>query len=189
MGRKAGRGAGDTRRLVLAAASEVFRARGIGATLDDVAQQAGVSKGGLVYHFSSKDALVCTLVSSMLEEFRAAVHGFLDPDDDRPGRLVRAYVRASLSAPDPGEAREASALIAQLITAPAVAEVARLDAMRWKEDLAADGLPSDVVTLVISAADGAGIAPLWGAGLDDAERDRLADRLVSLTLDPAESDL
>ncbi|MBB2921270.1 TetR/AcrR family transcriptional regulator [Cellulomonas cellasea] len=183
MGRTAGRGAGDTQRLVLEAASEVFRTRGTGATLDDVAQQAGVSKGGLVYHFPSKDALVQALVGAMLEEFRAAVHACLDPDDDRPGRLVRAYVRASLSAPDTGEAREASALIAQLITAPAVADVARADVVRWKDDFAADGLPADVVTLVVSAADGASVAPLWGAGLDDDARERLVDRLLRLTVD------
>jgi AcrR family transcriptional regulator len=187
MGRTAGRGAGDTRRLVLEAASEVFRTRGTGATLDDVAQQAGVSKGGLVYHFPSKDALVRALVATMLEEFRTAVHACVDPDDDRPGRLVRAYVRASLSALDSGEAREASALIAQLITTPAVAEVARADAAQWRGDLADDGLPADVITLVISAADGASVAPLWGATLARGERDRLVDRLVGLTRQPADA--
>jgi AcrR family transcriptional regulator len=184
MGRKAGRGPGDTRRLVLEAASEVFRARGVNATLDDVARHAGVSKGGLVYHFSSKDTLVSALVTTMLEEFRAAVLECLEPADDQPGRLLRAYVRASFSTLDTGEAREASALIAQLISTPAVAEVAHADAARWKDDLGADGLPSDVVTLVVSAADGASTAPLWGAGLDDVERARLADRLVQLTLGP-----
>jgi AcrR family transcriptional regulator len=186
MGRTAGRGAGDTRRLVLDAASEVFRTRGTGATLDDVARQAGVSKGGLVYHFPSKDVLVQALVAAMLEEFRTAVHACLDPDDDQPGRLVRAYVRASLSLPDTGEAREASALIAQLVTAPEVAEVARADAARWKGDLAADGLPADVITLVVSAADGASVAPLWGATLRDDERDQLVARLVGLTTEAAQ---
>lgn len=185
MGRTVGRDAEDTQRLVLEAASVVFRTRGIGATLDEVGKQAGVSKGGLVYHFPSKDALVRALVTSLLIEFRTAVHECLDADDDRPGRLTRAYVRASLSALDTGEAREASALIAQLITAPAVAEVARADAVQWKEDLADDGLPADVVTLVVSAADGASIAPLWGANLRSDERERLLDRLVGLTLESA----
>lgn len=184
MGRTAGRSASDTRRAVFAAASTVFRTRGMAATLDDVAQEAGLSKGGVIYHFPTKDHLVAELARALLDEFRDAVLARLDPADDRPGRLTRAYVRASLDDPDPGASREAYALIAQLITNPAVAEVARADARRWRDDLAADDLPEAVTSLVVAAADGASVAPLWGDELDDTRSERLAGQLVALTLDP-----
>ena len=43
---------GDTRKRLLDAAAAVVRRDGAGAlTLDAVAAEAGVSKGGLLYHF------------------------------------------------------------------------------------------------------------------------------------------
>lgn len=184
MGRTAGRSASDTRRVVLDAASEVFRTRGMAATLDDVAQEAGLSKGGVIYHFTTKDELVQALAAALLADFRESVHECLDPADERPGRLTRAYVRASLADVDPRAAREAYALIAQLITSPAVAEVAREDAARWNEELGHDGLPQTITSLVIAAADGASVAPLWGAEPSAEQSRDLADQLISLTLDP-----
>ncbi len=184
MGRTAGRSPSDTRRVVLDAASAVFRTRGLSATLDDVAQEAGLSKGGVIYHFATKDDLVAALAEALLEDFRDAVHAHLDPDDQHAGRLTRAYVRASLVDTDLTAARDAYALIAQIITNPAVARIARADARRWRDDLAADGLPEPVTSLVVAAADGAGVAPLWGAELDEAENARLAARLVAMTRDP-----
>lgn len=184
MGRTAGRSTSDTRRVVFEAASTVFRTRGPAATLDDVAREAGLSKGGVIYHFPTKDHLVVGLAEALLDDFRDAVHAQLDPADEQPGRLTRAYVRASLADTDLVAARDAYALIAQLITAPAVADVARADARRWREELGADGLPDAVTALVVAAADGASVAPLWGAEVDDAEHARLADQLVALTRDP-----
>lgn len=184
MGRTAGRSASDTRRAVLDAASEVFRTRGMAATLDDVAQEAGLSKGGLIYHFATKDELIVALAAALLADFRESVYRRIDPADERPGRLTRAYVSASLSSDDLEAAREAYALIAQLITSPAVAEVAREDAGRWREELAHDGLPPAITSLVVAAADGASVAPLWGGDASADENGRFAEQLIALTLDP-----
>jgi AcrR family transcriptional regulator len=184
MGRTAGRSAGGTRRLVLDAAGELFRTRGTTATLDEIAQHAGVSKGGLLYHFATKDALIRALITALLDDFRDAVRQHLDPGDDHPGRLVRAYVRACLDVPDVGTVREATALVAQLVTNPVVADIARADARRWRAELAQDGLAASTVRLVVAAADGASMAPLWGADASKAERRRLTDQLVALTRDP-----
>lgn len=184
MGRTAGRSAGDTRGMVLDAARDLFLRRGMAATLDAIAQHAGVSKGGLIYHFPSKDHLITALVESLLDAFRRAVHEHLDPDDDRPGRLARAYVRACLHVQDPGAVREDTILIAQLITNPAVIDIARSDARRWRDDLTADGLPGRVVSLVMAAADGASMAVLWGGEASEAEKEELARQLIDLTLDP-----
>ncbi|HEY3469357.1 MAG TPA: TetR family transcriptional regulator, partial [Amycolatopsis sp.] len=81
MPRKAGRGPEETRRALLDAAGTVIRTRGISASLDDIAKAAGVSKGGLLYHFPAKDALVRTLAQDILDTFRAEVHAALDPAD------------------------------------------------------------------------------------------------------------
>ena len=65
---------------ILDAAEELVCSRGIvGFTLDGVAQEAGVSKGGLLYHFRSKDSLISgmqrRMVSHMAETLRDAKAG------------------------------------------------------------------------------------------------------------------
>ncbi|MCX4472493.1 TetR/AcrR family transcriptional regulator [Micromonospora sp. NBC_01655] len=183
MGRKAGRSPGETRRLLLDAAGAIIRTRGVSATLDDIAQQAGVSKGGLVYHFASKEDLIRALADDLLQTFRNAVESALDPADTAPGRLTRAYVRACLdTSQDERVLLETIALLAQLITIPAVAELARADAECWDRELRADGLPEEVLALVVSAADGAVNAPLWGTLTRTANLRRLEDQLIRLTL-------
>jgi AcrR family transcriptional regulator len=143
-----------------------------------------VSKGGLLYHFPAKDALVRTLAQDILDTYRAEVYAALDPADTRPGRLTRAYVRAALDTSyDEVSVRQNIALIAQLISDPEIAGIARADTERWDRELRADGLPDHVVTLVVAAADGASIAPLWGAGITVAAARKLEQQLLDLTLD------
>jgi AcrR family transcriptional regulator len=183
MARKAGRPPEDTRRAVLDAAATVIRTRGPGASLDDIARRAGVSKGGLLYHFATKDDLVQALTTRLLDEFRDDVDAAVDPADTAPGRRTRGYVRASLRTDaDEAAARDSMALIAQLMTLPEVARLAREDGERWDAELQADGLPEHVLELVIAAADGGFAAPLWGGS--PAGTRRLRDQLVRLTLEP-----
>ncbi|SEC98831.1 DNA-binding transcriptional regulator, AcrR family [Amycolatopsis tolypomycina] len=182
MPRKAGRSPEETRRALLDAAATVIRTRGVSASLDDIARAAGVSKGGLLYHFPAKDALVRTLAQDLLDTFRTDVQAAIDPADTEPGRLTRAYVRASLDTSyDEVAIRQTIALVAQLISIPEIAELARADAERWERDLHADGLPPELVTLVVAAADGACTAPLWGAGIDVPAMRKLEQQLLALT--------
>lgn len=180
MGRTSGRSPEDTRRLVLDAAGSAIRRGGVGTTLDLVAREAGVSKGGLVYHFPSKTSLLVALAQAELDTFRDAVHAHLDRPERTPGRLVRAYVRASLAPVDEGEALERFTLIAQLLAVPEILHLARADDERWQAALAADGVPEATRTLVLAAADGIGGRPLWAADLEPAARERLTTDLLDM---------
>lgn len=47
----------NTRALILEGAAQVFEERGyLGTRLDDVADQIGLTKGALYFHFRSKEA-------------------------------------------------------------------------------------------------------------------------------------
>ncbi|GAA1654883.1 TetR/AcrR family transcriptional regulator [Actinoplanes couchii] len=185
MGRTAGRSPADTRRAVLDAAGDVIRARGVNASLDDIARHAGVSKGGLLYHFASKDDLIRELVRTLLEAFRTDIENRLDPTDNDPGRLTRAYVRALLAPlDDEVAARQSIALLALLTTIPEVAELVAADTDQLNAELYADGLPVDVMTLVTAAADGVSSAPLWGASIRGPEFRTLERRLIQITRQP-----
>lgn len=69
----------------------------VGFTLESVAKKAGVSKGGLVHHFASKQALLETLAREIAEEFDQGIEKFIESDPEPRGRFIRAYIRASFS--------------------------------------------------------------------------------------------
>lgn len=63
-----------------------------GATLELIAQQAGVSKGGLLYHFGSKDALAAGLLQRLDERVDADLD-LMRASEEGPSAF---YVRTSL---------------------------------------------------------------------------------------------
>lgn len=60
------------RQAVLDAAVDLVESSGSGLlTLDAVAARAGVSKGGLLHHFNSKEALLTAMIARLAESFEA----------------------------------------------------------------------------------------------------------------------
>ena len=60
----------ETRRRIVDAAEEVVLRDGVARlTLDAAAAEAGLSKGGVLYHFASRDALVAGMVDRIIVEF------------------------------------------------------------------------------------------------------------------------
>lgn len=58
----------ETRRSIVAAAARVFVEHGFaGASLSDIAAQAGVTKGALYFHFPSKTALASAMILAQQE--------------------------------------------------------------------------------------------------------------------------
>ncbi|MDF2673353.1 MAG: TetR family transcriptional regulator [Clostridiales bacterium] len=59
---------------ILEAANKLITEKGLNSfTLEEVAKEAGISKGGLLYHYSSKDALMKGLIETGIEMFEAKV--------------------------------------------------------------------------------------------------------------------
>jgi AcrR family transcriptional regulator len=69
------------RRRILAGAREVFRERGVAATLNDVAHHTGVGVGTVYRHFSDKEELVDALFEDMVETVDGHVRAALDEPD------------------------------------------------------------------------------------------------------------
>ncbi len=183
----AGRGTGTgTRRRLLDAAVRVVTAHGAAFSLEAVVRESGVSKGGLLYHFPSRDALVAGLVTDLLERYDAAVARHLDPADDRPGRLHRAHVAATFDREVDldGAFWSDPKVLTALVGVPAVRELSRAAARRWQQELAADGLHPERSAVITRALDGTTMAPLFGDPDEGAARDRLRAALLALTRGP-----
>ena len=83
------------RRAILDAALDVFSRNGFrGATLDQIAEVAGLSKPNLLYYFPSKEAIHVTLLSQLLDTWLAPLRA-LDPMGD-PRTEILGYVRRKL---------------------------------------------------------------------------------------------
>ena len=78
------------------AAAKVAVEDGLGGlTLDRVAQKAGVSKGGLMHHYPSRQALIDALFDTLLSMFQKNMDECMRNDPDGRGRFTRAYVKAT----------------------------------------------------------------------------------------------
>jgi AcrR family transcriptional regulator len=162
------------RRELLEAANAVIRRDGAQAlTLDAVAAEAGVSKGGVLYHFGSKRALIDGLVDCWLDDFEAQFDG---PD------FAAAYVRASdLSTAGPEVSASEFGMLAALIEDPEVLEVARERHGAWMERMLGGALAREDAWLVRLAADGLWYSDLLGiAPPQGDDRRRLIARLLAL---------
>ncbi|MEM6694994.1 MAG: TetR family transcriptional regulator C-terminal domain-containing protein [Pseudomonadota bacterium] len=81
------------RRVILDAALDVFSKSGFrGATLDQVARSAGLSKPNLLYYFASKDEIYTTLLSDLLDTWLdplRAIDAEGDPVEEIVGYVLR----------------------------------------------------------------------------------------------------
>jgi AcrR family transcriptional regulator len=183
MGEILQRDAERTRRALLDAAAVALKTHGPAVSLDMVARAAGVSKGGLLHHFRSKDALLVGLADEWMARFDAAVQRHLDPGDTRPGRMCRAHVRASFDESLSGEEQlwNDPGVLAALLAVPEVLHRSRASGERWRSELASDGLHPDRALLISRALDGVWTSELVEGVADLPERRRLRDLLLALT--------
>lgn len=86
------RGRKSSREKILDAAAELVAEIGAGRlTLDAVAERAGLSKGGLLYNFPTKDALLQAMIQRMIDqviESREALRAEIEPGPNLEARLA-----------------------------------------------------------------------------------------------------
>jgi AcrR family transcriptional regulator len=161
---------GDTRAKLLDAAGAVIRRDGPQAlTLDAVAAQAGVSKGGLLYHFKSKRELLDGLVGRWMDDFQRDI-------DAGSGNFARRYVAAN----DGAHAEEVG-MLAALVADPQVLAAVRDRHETWQDRVTSEGGDPVDATVARLAADGLWLADLLGTAPPRGElRERVLARLLEL---------
>ncbi|MEG3959505.1 TetR/AcrR family transcriptional regulator [Microcoleus sp. herbarium2] len=185
---KSGKSRSLTRETLLGAATQVILEKGVEAlTLDAVARQAGVSKGGLLYHFPNKNALVVGLGEQLIQEFEAALQTEFDRDDapGTPGQWVRAYIRSTLRM-----SGKTLALVARLTSLvvempPELLKAAEAYEQRCRQRLDADGLDPTQATIIQLAIDGLWFSEVFQlSALDETRQTQVVERLLAMTRSP-----
>ena len=172
----------NARERILDAAEARLLAHGpAGLVLDAVAADAGVSKGGLLYHFASKEALVTGLLERMLDHLDAELARLREADPDEVGAWTRAYLASTVT--DEGRPADRSAQLMAGILATLGRDSVHLERVRarfahWHARLEADGVDPTTATLVRLAADGLWLSALLGLPSLDPVRGSAAIRTL-----------
>lgn len=117
----------SVRRQLLDEAARIALEHGLaGLTLQAVAREAGVSKGGLLHHFPSKHALLEAMCDEFLRRLDGQIAALMQQDPVVQGRFARAYLDAMTSAPASGPSQRWAVFSVMLQSEPALR-------LRWHE--------------------------------------------------------
>ena len=149
-------------------------------TLQAVAEAAGVTKGGLLHHFRSKQELVEAIFDDLLEACDASIEQAMAADPEPTGRFTRAYVRTVLDLVETGRSGPWAALAMPMITDAGL----RRQWAGWLEERlerhrATDAAPA--LEIARLAADGLWLADLIGAEATYGTRAALGRQLIEMT--------
>ena len=120
-------------------------------TLDAVSQAAGVSKGGLLHYFASKDALIRAMITAGLDSFEEKTLAMVEADST-PGSYLRAYITTSF--PAEGADDIATAMIAGIATDRDLLADYAVESKKWSSRLKEDGLDYFYAEVIRLAVDG-----------------------------------
>ena len=157
----------DARTRILDAAEGLVRSKGVaGLTLEAAAKLAGVSKGGLLYHFASKEALLTGLLGRMAEFITADFAAGVAAQPEGRGRVARAMLAWGFGltpeAMNERCDRAAAVFLAAFHHDPALLDPVRAVIARMRAAVLADGLPPGVGGVIMAAGDGLFMARIFG---------------------------
>jgi TetR/AcrR family transcriptional regulator len=85
----------EKREIILDAALDIFSTRGFrGATIDQIAEAAGMSKPNLLYYYRGKEEIYTTLLHRLLDRWLAPLMEMAADGD--PLRELRSYIRRKI---------------------------------------------------------------------------------------------
>lgn len=173
----------SVRDRVLDAAERVAVRDGVvNLTLESVAREAQLSKGGLLYHFPSKAALITAVVERVAGQCQAEQCQAVESDCSEPGALTRSYLAARTQPFDPKEEPIHAALLAAAGSHPQYLEPFRQRHRQWQALLENDGIDPAISTIVRLAVDGLCLGALLGMPMPREElRQRVIEKLIEMT--------
>ena len=145
----------DKKKKLLIAASEIVEEEGVvKLTLEAVAQRAGMSKGGLLYHYPNKEALIEGMVEDWANNYFDSILTLVKDDKVEKGKWSRAYVTSTYS--DIDNNKHLSSIMAAMFYNPDL-----LDGFRQQYDSLLDKLSNDGIDPVKATIARLSIDGLW----------------------------
>jgi len=167
---------------ILQAAARVIQNKGVlNLTLEAVAEEANVSKGGLLYHFPSKEALIEGMVHYLMDTYVERIRTDAENDPMEKGKWTRAFIRETFKQSYTNREMNAS-LLAAVAVNPDLLEPIKNAYREWQQHIEKDGLDAVDATILRLATDGLWLSGLFGlAPLDDDSRREILNTLIERT--------
>ena len=167
------KGRPSKRDLILDAASHVVEQHGAGhLTIDAVADAAQVSKGGVLYHFPNKQALLTGMLDRMLSDFRTS----MATTDSGRGQ-VHAHTMAFSNPPSRSDRSAGLALLAASAENPELLTNARAFINEMIEEARGSTSFADALIQIIAVEGQRVLHALGLLTLSSAEQKQLTERL------------
>jgi AcrR family transcriptional regulator len=165
---------------VLEAAARIVERLGAAhLTIDAVAAEASLSKGGVLYHFPSKSALLAGMLERLLTDFDQRTAAL----ETSEGSLLRAWIKAEHEQ-SPRERALGLALLANAAEDPALLEPARVFVRESFDRLRAAGPDGDLNLVLTLAVEGLRFLGMVGLlVLEEKELAGVHERLLRLAED------
>jgi AcrR family transcriptional regulator len=145
---------GSARERILEAAERVITEVGAARlTLEVVAQAAGVSKGGLLYHFPSKEALLGALAQRYVDSMDRCVEAAKSGLQDGSARDLKACILGALGS-DPRSRSMGAVLLATAANDLGLLEVIRARIAEYTAEIEATSVDFARAAIVSLAIDG-----------------------------------
>lgn len=171
----------SSRAKIVAAAVELAKEVGPGhVSLDAVAHRAGVSKGGLLYHFPSKNKLLEAIVAHHLDTFDDALRERTAEKREKPDSVIAACV--DLYEIDCKQGMpQASGFLAALVENPDLMLPARKFSRRLIDKIRANASDEATALVAYLALEGLRCIPLLDMDvLSDEERRMSVEKLHAM---------
>jgi AcrR family transcriptional regulator len=160
----------NARERIIDAAEQVVIEAGAGhLTLEAVASKAGVSRGGLLYHFPDKEALLKGMLDRLkrqIDEGRTKRRSELPAGPDRESIV---YVQTFLTEGASEYRHVTAAILASGAHAPELLAKARENCRQSLNDLTRDGLRSERAAVIMLATHGLRLMEMLSLSPFDAE--------------------
>ncbi|QHA38772.1 TetR family transcriptional regulator (plasmid) [Rossellomorea marisflavi] len=170
----------NKKKYILTAASEIVKEEGvIKLTLEAVAQRAGVSKGGLLYHFPSKEALIKGMVEDWTNYYFECLDMLVNKDNNPLGKWSRAYLETTFS--DLANNKLNSALTAAMFINPDLLAEFREKYNILHTKLINDGIDPVKITIARLSIDGLWFSEIFGiAPLNEELKKQVFEELMTM---------
>ncbi|WP_179106478.1 TetR/AcrR family transcriptional regulator [Terribacillus halophilus] len=145
----------NTKEKILDATAELILEEGVSnVTLAKIAKKTAISKGGLLYHYHTKEALFQELNFAAIREFEEAMARHLAEQPNGKGAFTRAYALATLEDIKREGTPRSTALISIFSDYPEIMAVWQEGYTRWQQRFEQDGLTWEAAATIRFVCDG-----------------------------------
>ena len=144
----------NKKHTILQAAADIVQRDGAGhLTIDAVAAEAGLSKGGVLYHFPNKRALLEGMLDTLIDSIDQRSTRHRDELNGQPGAVVRSLLDGEINQ-SPTEQAMSRAILAAAAEDPKLLDRARSFFAQVLQDMRDGPDPADNQLIVFLALQG-----------------------------------